>query len=937
MMEADRSHNEMIQRDRAALRSSQILLSVASVSLVLALFSAFRNPGLPGFLLAGAISVFGAASGAGWWFSRLGRRVLAVVFLVAGVMTVSVVASLFYSGIALLVTLMQLGIIALVISRTMSTRVVIPAMIIMMIFSGGIITADQFLLGQRPPLLPVWLVNLGILSIGLALIAVITRRFPNYPFRSKLLFSFMIVAVGSVVGVAWISINNTRSALTVSANQSLTTASSQTATALDTFFYNVLEMLETQAQNPTLYQYLSADPDQRTFELFQDANNLLGSYVSRTALGTLTAQRQAFLESYMLVGGDGIVLIDSRRTRVGEILMDEEYIRQPLSAIRSYTSSVLFDQNGQPMLFFSTRVLDILGQPVGVLVVSYNAQVLQTVIEGNNNLIGENSYAILVDENNLRLAQGEQPDGIYRVITPLTEEQFSGLKESSRLPDVPFADLASDLPGLGELLAGSSLPANLVFSSEPNTGTRILGAVSILEARPWKVVYLQSEDTFLAPVEQQLRNIQLLAIAVATVAGVLGIILAQVLIGPIARLTHVAKVVTAGDLTARAPITTKDEVGTLATAFNTMTEQLEQVLSGLEQRVQDRTLDLERRSAQLEASAEIGSTAATIRDISELLPKMTHLISDKFGFYHVGIFLVDDSAKYATLQAANSEGGLRMLARGHRLEVGQQGLVGYVTGTGSPRIALDVGEDAVFFNNPDLPDTRSELALPLFSGRHLIGALDVQSTQPSAFSPEDFSILQVMADLISVAIDNARLFQESQSALESTRRAYGEMSKQAWMKLMGEQPTIGFSSMEAGVVALDGYSVLHQELESDDFLSIPIKVRDNIIGYLETAKPEGQGSWTSDDYEALFAIVDQIGVALESARLYESSVIQAEREKLVGQVSTSLRESLDVEAVMETAVRELRKALDIAEVEVHLIEQSSISFTNQGQDTSSER
>lgn len=925
------------QRDRAALRSSQILLAVAAVSLTFAAVSAFRNPGLPGFMLAGAIGVLGAASGAGWWLCRLGLRVLTVVFLVAGVLVVSVVASFYYSGIALLVTLMQLGAIALISARALATRNVIPVMIFVMIISGGIIIADQLLPVQRPPLLPVWLVNVGVLAIGLALLIVITLRFPNYPLRSKLLFSFMIVAVGAVVAVAWISINNTRSALTASANQSLSTASSQTAAALDAFFYNVLEMLETQAQNPTLYQYLGADPDQRSFELFRDANNVLGNYVSRNALGALTAQRQSFLESYMLVDKDGIVLIDSRRTRVGEILAEEEYIRQPLNEVRTFTSPVLFDKTAQPMLYLSARVVDIIGQPVGVLVVTYNAQVLQTVIEGNNDLIGEGSYAILLDENDLRLAQGEQPSRMYRRITPLTEEQFTGLKENNRLPDVPFEDLVSDLPGLGEILADSSLASNFAFSSESGTGERLLGAVAATESRPWKVIYIQSEDLFLAPVEQQLRNIQLLAIAVATVAGVMGIILAQVLIGPIARLTHVAKVVTAGDLTVRAPITTKDEVGTLATAFNTMTEQLEQVLSGLERRVQDRTRDLERRSVQLEASAEIGSTAATIRDITELLPKMTHMISDKFGYYHVGIFLVDDSAKYAILRAANSEGGLRMLTRGHRLEVGQQGLVGNVTSTGTPRIALDVGEDAVFFNNPDLPDTRSELTLPLFSGSHLIGALDVQSTQPSAFTREDISILQVMADLISVAIDNARLFQESQSALESTRRAYGEMSKQAWMRLLGEQQNIGFRSTDTGIVALAGSTSLRLEQDPDQSLSIPIKVRDNVIGYLETSKPEGQAGWSSDEYEALYAIVDQVGVALESARLYESSVNQAERERLVGQVSTRLRESLDVDTVMETAVRELRNALEIAEVEVRLIDVSQLNLHSQDQDDLPER
>jgi GAF domain-containing protein len=933
------SQKEIDRRNLAAQRSSQVILAVAAVSLILALIHAFQHPGGPAFMLAGAVILLGATSGFAWRFSLLGQRMMALVSLVIGIVVVSIVASVFYSGISLLVTLMQLGVIALIAWRTMDSRRVILVMITLMIVSAGIIIADQLLLGRRPSLLPAWLVNTGLGAMGVVLLVVMAMRFPSYPLRSKLLFSFMIMAVGAVVAVSLISINNTRNALISSANQSLSTASIQTATVVDAFIYNVLEMLETQAQNPALYLYLSAEADQRSYDLFREANNLLGSYVSRNALGTLTAQRQAFLESYMLVDRDGIVLIDSRRTRVGEVLVEEEYIYQPLSAGKTYISPVIFEKTGQPMLYFSTRVPDILGQPVGVLVVIYNAQVLQTVIEGSNNLIGEGSYALLLDENNLRLAQGVPPASMYRLIAPFSQDQFSGLRDNRRIPNVPASEMASDLPGLGEVLSSASVPINFSFSIDADIETRMLGVVALMESRPWKVIYTQSEDLFLAPVELQIRNIQLMAILVTTAAGVLGIILAQVLIRPIARLTDVSKLVTAGDLSVRASITTKDEVGTLAAAFNTMTGQLEQVLSGLEKRVQDRTRDLERRSTQLEASAEIGSTAATIREINELLPKMTHLISEKFGFYHVGIFLVDESAKYAVLQAANSEGGLRMLARGHRLEIGQQGLVGYVASTGTPRIALDVGDDAVFFNNPDLPDTRSELALPLLSGRQLIGALDVQSTQPSAFTREDISILQVMANLISVAIENARLFEESQSALEATRRAYGEMSKQAWMKMLGSQPVLGFRSRDTGIVSLDTEreGVIEQDQKAEQSLSIPIKVRDHVIGYLDTYKPEEQGGWTSDEYEAIYAIVDQVGVALESARLYESSVIQAERERMVSQVSTALRESLDVEAVMETAVRELQRALEIAEVEVRLIDPSQISLQTPDQDTIPER
>ena len=174
----------------------------------------------------------------------------------------------------------------------------------------------------------------------------------------------------------------------------------------------------------------------------------------------------------------------------------------------------------------------------------------------------------------------------------------------------------------------------------------------------------------------------------------------------------------------------------------------------LEQNVEERTTQLQRRSeevaeqskelekanfqlqkraAQFEALAQVTQAITSIHDLQELLPRITGMISEQFGFYHVGIFLLDEGSEYAVLSAANSEGGKKMLERNHRLRVGEQGIVGNVTATGVPRIAMDVGKDAVFFNNPDLPNTHSEMALPLQNENIITGALDVQSTEVAAF------------------------------------------------------------------------------------------------------------------------------------------------------------------------------------------------------------
>jgi GAF domain-containing protein/HAMP domain-containing protein len=257
-----------------------------------------------------------------------------------------------------------------------------------------------------------------------------------------------------------------------------------------------------------------------------------------------------------------------------------------------------------------------------------------------------------------------------------------------------------------------------------------------------------------------------------TVLLVLASILLVVLVVPIATrqsirplqtLTDLADRFAMGDLTARVETQRGDEIGVLSRTFNSMAEDLSELYRSLEQRVQNRT-------EQIRTASEVARDAVAIRDVESLLNETVNLITTRFGYYHAGVFLLDQRRENAILRAASSEGGKRMLQRGHSLPVGKVGIVGYVTGTGKSRIALDVGADQVHFANPDLPNTRSELALPLWAGDQIIGALDVQSEDPQAFDEEDVLVLQTMADQLAVAIENARLISDLTGLSDRNRK-----------------------------------------------------------------------------------------------------------------------------------------------------------------------
>ncbi len=363
---------------------------------------------------------------------------------------------------------------------------------------------------------------------------------------------------------------------------------------------------------------------------------------------------------------------------------------------------------------------------------------------------------------------------------------------------------------------------------------------------------------------------------------------------------------------------------------------LDEQRAGLAAEVAERTADLARRSEQLATAAEVAHDAALIQDLERLLLQTVQLVSRRFGFYHTGIFLLEHTRQYAVLRAASSEGGQRMIARGHRLRAGQEGIVGRVTGLGTPHIALDVGSDAVFFDNADLPETRSEMALPLRARGEIIGALDVQSREPGAFDQDDVAVMQTLADQLAVAIANARLFEQLQQSLEAERRAYGEIGRRAWQKLARRQDATLLERRYDPQGILDQVGGRQEEIKRAartgepamgrtpawPSVAVPVKVRGQVVGVINAVKaapPDAdRRTWTDEEVVLLETLTDQLGAALDGARLYEETQRRAARERLAAEVTGRIRETLDLDTVLRTAAEEMRQALGLSAMTIRL-------------------
>jgi GAF domain-containing protein/HAMP domain-containing protein len=416
-----------------------------------------------------------------------------------------------------------------------------------------------------------------------------------------------------------------------------------------------------------------------------------------------------------------------------------------------------------------------------------------------------------------------------------------------------------------------------------------------------------------------------------------GLVAGKVITDSILKLSTGAKAFATGDLSGRIELDTHDEITDLAETFNIMASEIQGLISNLEQRVTERTTDLEsrtkeletanediqRRSAQFEALAQVSQSISSVRDLQELLPHVTSVVSEKYGFYHVGVFLLDEASEYAVLIAANSEGGKKMLERNHRLKVGAQGIVGSVTASGESRIALDVGKDAVFFNNPDLPDTHSEMALPILSAGKIIGALDVQSTETGAFSNEDLQTLSLLANQVSLAIESARLFDESKTTLDELQIISRQTTREAWKRLPEQQKLLGYRYNAMGATPLKELVNLAETgkgktkvkgTEAGSFV-VPIELRGESIGNLVVQSPSGR-EWNADEQDIIRAVADRVALSAENARLFEETTNRAERERLVSEITGKIRSHNDPQTMIETAVNELRNALGASRVEI---------------------
>ena len=379
--------------------------------------------------------------------------------------------------------------------------------------------------------------------------------------------------------------------------------------------------------------------------------------------------------------------------------------------------------------------------------------------------------------------------------------------------------------------------------------------------------------------------------------GVTLLLLARSVLKPINQLfVEIENLSAAKDITARLPVEGSGEDANLGYSIN-----------GLLDEFQKQSLTLEKRLAEMRTAADISRSISAVLDQAALFQQVVDTVRERFDLYYVGLFMVDDTDEYAVLKAGSGDAGKQMMNRGHRLAVGNTSMVGWAIAHKQPSIALDVGLEPYRFNNPFLPLTRSELALPLQSGNRVFGALTVQSDQPSAFGQEDITILQNITDSLAISLDNARLFQQVQEHLEEIRSLHKRYLAESWVGISRKPELASYVFENTQAFSADDQS---------SSINAPLTLRGQTIGQITLEG--GARGWSEEEKAFIEAVATEAASAMENARLMEEIQRHAQEERIVNQITSKTQSSLDLETVMRNAVIEIGRAKRASKVRIRL-------------------
>ena len=810
---------------------------------------------------------FVAASSMGLWLGQRGRISLSVNLMLGVMGLVVLAASVLIAGIGIIAGMGFPLLVIYVASRTLTGREAAR----IDIFGGfiGIASIVASLFSQSTQIsIPAVVVAIPVMGVILFVLAGITivRQFPTYPLRAKLVIILVGVALFSITAVAFATNLVISREIQQQAGASLSSLTKGKALEIGATLNRDKSTLESLVLNETLQNDLrtanrssTSDPaylaglDQQWIAAKDDTDPLIKNALNnRTAdeLREYQGRFPEFVEIFLTNKYGGNIASTNRTSDYYQADEDWWQLAWNNGMGGLYISLPQFDESTG--LYAIDMALPVYSEPtseiVGILRATVNVTALKDTLRAG--AFGQTGRVDLVFPNQ-RFLQGDTANKVL-ILNPKSVYQLDSLRETFGLLNY------EDKP---------SLVSKKLVTTNSTTDK------DAIESLGWYIVAHQDKVEALAPADTTVRIIVLTALVVLLLASLLAIYLGNVLTKPLTLLTSAATQVAEGNLAVQAPVTSQDEIGTLTTTFNNMTGQLHTLVGSMEQRVAERTRDLE-------LASEVGRTISEkVADLQLLLSDAVELIRDRFDLYYTQIYLAEADGRSLKLRAGTGDVGRTLLHRGHHLQIGSGSINGRAVSNKQAVIVADTAQSPTFLPNPLLPGTRSEMAVPLISGDRVVGVLDMQSENPGALSELELPAFEALAAQLAIAIQNATLFAEAQQSkieVEAQARRLTRIGWQDFLDAVERSEQLGYVFDQEQILPLKSADLFEEE----SAITVPIVITGEHIGKLQIVSGSDKVP-DANSVEIVRSTANLLANQIENLRLFD----QAERYRVEAEES----------------------------------------------------